>query len=88
MKALVLSGGGVAGISWMLGIVEGLARGEAIERQRRDENAEIVVPFAIDEFLAAIDRARAEEPTEAAALVRIANMEPLGPTSAKPNGGR
>jgi NTE family protein len=107
-RALVLSGGGVAGISWMLGIVEGLARGgvdlvaadqisgtsagacvaaqiatgaraEAIERQRREENAEIVVPFAIDEFLAAIDRAREEEPTAAAARVRIARMEPLGP---------
>lgn len=61
MKALVLSGGGVAGISWMLGIVEGLA---------------------------AIDRARAEEPTEAAALVRIANMEPLGPHISEADGGR
>lgn len=47
MKALVLSGGVAAGISWMLGIVEGLARGEAIELQRRPESAEIVVPFAI-----------------------------------------
>ncbi len=51
---------------------------EASELQRRP-SAEIVVPFAIDEFLAAIERAREQEPSEAAALVRIAAMDPLGP---------
>lgn len=51
---------------------------EAAERQRR-KSAEIIVPFDIDEFLAQIARAREEEPDEAAALVRIAAMAPLGP---------
>jgi NTE family protein len=106
-RAVVFAGGGVAGISWMLGLVEGFAQAglnladadlisgtsagacvatnlatgavpEACARQRR-ESAEIVVPFDIDEFLATVARHKREAPDEAAALVRIAAMEPIGP---------
>jgi NTE family protein len=52
---------------------------EACERQRR-ASAEIVVPFDIDEFLDTVARHKREAPDEAAALVRIAAMEPLGPS--------
>lgn len=107
-RAVVFAGGGVAGISWMLGLVEGLGRAgidlaeadlisgtsagacvatnlatgavpEACERQRR-ESAEIVVPFDIDQFLDKVDRHKREAPSEAEALVRIAAMEPIGPS--------
>lgn len=107
-RAVVFAGGGVAGISWMLGLVDGLSRAgidlaeadlisgtsagacvatnlatgavpEACERQRR-ESAEIVVPFDIDRFLETVDRHKREAPSEAEALVRIAAMEPIGPS--------
>ncbi len=107
-RAVVFAGGGVAGISWMLGLVEGLSRAgidlaeaelisgtsagacvatnlatgavaEASQRQRR-ASAEIVVPFDIDRFLDTVGRHKREAPSEAEALVRIAAMEPIGPS--------
>ena len=107
-RAVVFAGGGVAGISWMLGLVDGLTRAgvdlagadlisgtsagscvatnlatgavaEACARQRRP-SAEIVVPFDIDQFLDTVARHKREAPSEAEALVRIAAMEPIGPS--------
>ena len=52
---------------------------EASARQRR-ESAEIVVPFDIDVFLDTVARHKREAPDEAAALVRIAAMTPIGPS--------
>lgn len=107
-RAVVFAGGGVAGISWMLGLVDGLSRAgvdlaeadlisgtsagacvatnlatgavpEGCARQRR-ESAEIVVPFDLDEFLETVARHKREAPSEAEALVRIAAMEPIGPS--------
>jgi NTE family protein len=46
----------------------------------RRESAEIVVPFDIDQFLETVARRKREAPGEAAALVRIAAMTPIGPS--------
>jgi NTE family protein len=108
-RALVLAGGGVAGIAWMLGVIDGLRRhgldladadlivgtsagscagaivatgalAEAVALQRRPETSEIMVPFDGEAYIATLTRLATEAPDPRTALMRIANMDPLGPT--------
>jgi NTE family protein len=108
-RALVLGGGGVAGISWMLGVIDGLRRhgvdlaaadlivgtsagacvgaavatdamAPAVALQRRAETSEIVVPFDGEAYIEKVSRLATDAPDTRTALMRIANMNPLGPT--------
>jgi NTE family protein len=108
-RALVLAGGGVAGIAWMLGMIDGLRRRDvdlaaadlivgtsagacvgaavatgaleqAVELQRRADTSEIVVPFDAATYFATVSRLEADAPDPRTGLLRIASMDPLGPT--------
>jgi len=112
-RALVVAGGGVAGIAWMLGVLDGLGRrgldlaeadlivgtsagscagavvaagalAQAVALQRQPDTAEIMVPFDGEAYIATVTRLAREAPDPRTALVRIANMEPLGPTVSEP----
>jgi NTE family protein len=107
-RALVLGGGGVAGISWMLGMIDGLRRhgldlaaadlivgtsagscvgaavatealAQAVALQQRPETSEILVPFDGEAYTAKLTGLAGNAPDQRTALIRIANMDPLGP---------
>ncbi len=108
-RALVLGGGGVGGIAWTLGVIDGLRRhgldlaaadlivgtsagscvgtavatgtlAQAVALQRRPDTSEIVVPFDGEAYLATVAQLTTDAPDPRTALMRIANMDPLGPT--------
>jgi NTE family protein len=108
-RALVLAGGGVSGIAWMLGLIDGLRRRDvdlgtadlivgtsagacvgaavatgaleqAVEQQRQADSSEVMVPFDPATYFATLTRLEAESPDPRSGLLRIANIDPLGPT--------
>ena len=108
-RAVVFGGGGVAGTSWMLGVIDGLRRhgvdlaaadlivgtsagscvgaavatdalAPAVALQREPETSEIVVSFDGEAYLEKVSRLATDAPDQRTALMRIANMDPLGPT--------
>jgi NTE family protein len=108
-RALVLGGGGVAGIAWTLGVIDGLRRhgldlgeadlivgtsagscagavvatgalAQAVALQRRPETSEVMVPFDGEAYIATVTRLATDAPDPRTALMRIANMDLVGPT--------
>ena len=53
---------------------------QAVALQRRPDTSEIVVPFDGEAYIATVTRLATEAPDPRAALLRIANMDPLAPT--------
>jgi NTE family protein len=109
-RALVLGGGGVAGIAWTLGVIDGLRRhgldlgeadlivgtsagscagavvatgalAQAVALQRRPETSEVMVPFDGEAYIATVTRLATDAPDPRTALMRIANMDPVGPAA-------